>query len=141
MPDGAPFRWPVRVYWEDTDAGGVVYHAQYLAFLERARSECLRRLGLGQELLRERDDLVFAVRAMQIGFRKPARLDDALEVEVALQRLRPASAVFVQRILRGGDLLVDAQVRVAALSASRFAPRAVPESIARLLQSLPTATE
>ena len=72
------FSWPTRVYWEDTDAGGVVYHAQYLAFLERARTEWLRARGKGQALLRNDYDLVFAVRAMRIDFRQPARLDDAL---------------------------------------------------------------
>ncbi|MEO6104444.1 MAG: YbgC/FadM family acyl-CoA thioesterase, partial [Pseudoxanthomonas sp.] len=76
------FSWPTRVYWEDTDAGGVVYHAQYLAFLERARTEWLRARGKGQELLRGEYDLVFAVRSMHIDFRQPARLDDALDVSV-----------------------------------------------------------
>ena len=76
------FSWPTRVYWEDTDAGGVVYHAQYLAFLERARTEWMRAQGYGQELLRLDYDLVFAVRAMTLDFLKPARLDDALAVSV-----------------------------------------------------------
>ena len=71
------FSWPTRVYWEDTDAGGVVYHAQYLAFLERARTEWMRARGHGQDRLRTEHDLVFAVRAMRIDFRLPARLDDA----------------------------------------------------------------
>ena len=71
-----PFRWPVRVYWEDTDAGGVVYHARYLAFMERARSEWMRARGWGQDAMRGREDLVFAVRAMELDFRAPARLDD-----------------------------------------------------------------
>lgn len=137
---GSVFEWPVRVYWEDTDAGGVVYHAQYLAFLERARSECLRQLGLGQERLREREDLVFAVRAMRIDFRRPARLDDALEVETVLKTMRPASAVFAQRILRGDELLLDAEVRVAALSATRFTPRSIPDAIAQCLAKLRTTT-
>src|SRR5690606_20285001 len=84
IPDSRlPFSWPTRVYWEDTDAGGVVYHAQYLAFLERARTEWLRALGYGQEPLRVDHGLVFAVRAMRIDFRAPARLDDALDVSVA----------------------------------------------------------
>ena len=93
------FSWPTRVYWEDTDAGGVVYHAQYLAFLERARTEWLRapRLRPGASCAREHD-LVFAVRAMQIDFRKPARLDDALDVTVELRECRRASLVFAQAI-------------------------------------------
>ena len=80
-----PFSFPVRVYWEDTDAGGVVYHAQYVAFLERARTEWLRALGKSQERLRREHDLVFAVRAMRMDFRAPARLDDRLEATAALR--------------------------------------------------------
>ena len=100
------FSWPTRVYWEDTDAGGVVYHAQYLAFLERARTEWLRARGKGQELLRAEHDLVFAVRAMRIDFRNPARLDDALRVTVALRECRRASLVLVQSVRRG-EYLAD----------------------------------
>ena len=120
------FSWPTRVYWEDTDAGGVVYHAQYLAFLERARTEWMRAHGHGQELLRGDHDLVFAVRAMRIDFRAPARLDDVLEVTVALRDCRGASLVLAQAIRRDGVLLLEAEVRVAALSASGFRPRAIP---------------
>ena len=130
------FSWPTRVYWEDTDAGGVVYHAQYLAFLERARTEWLRARGKGQELLRNEHDLVFAVRAMRIDFRGPARLDDALDVSVSLQQCRRASLVLAQAVHRGGELLVDAQVRVAALNASDFRPRAIPESLYEELKLL-----
>ena len=125
------FRWPARVYWEDTDAGGVVYHARYLAFMERARSEWMRARGWGQELLRARDDLVFVVRAMQIDFRAPARLDDQLEVSVDLIECRGASFAVAQRVLRGDAVLIEAKVRIAALAASSFRPRPIPE----LLQS------
>ncbi len=78
----AQFNWPIRVYWEDTDAGGVVYHAGYLRFLERARSEYLRHLGIEQEALRKDNGVVFVVRDIAIGFLKPARLDDLLDVTV-----------------------------------------------------------
>ncbi len=123
------FSHPVRVYWEDTDAGGVVYHAQYLAFLERARSEWMRAIGHGQDALRERFDLVFAVRAMRIDFRLPARLDDALQVTATLRECRKASLVIVQEVRRDGALLLDAEVRVAALRASGFKPLAIPEAL------------
>ncbi|NZA28564.1 tol-pal system-associated acyl-CoA thioesterase [Luteimonas sp. SJ-92] len=136
IPHSQPFSWPTRVYWEDTDAGGVVYHAQYLAFLERARTEWLRALGHGQELLRGSHDLVFAVRAMRIDFRKPARLDDALQVSVALRECRRASLVIDQAIERDGERLLDAEVRVAALDAGRFRPRAIPAALYRELQPL-----
>ncbi|MEO6366084.1 MAG: tol-pal system-associated acyl-CoA thioesterase [Luteimonas sp.] len=134
------FSMTTRVYWEDTDAGGVVYHAQYLAFLERARTEWLRARGKGQELLRREHGLVFAVRAMRIDFRKPARLDDSLDVSVALLQCRRASLVIAQSIRCDGDLMVDAEVRVAALNASDFRPRAIPETLheeLRLLESKP----
>ena len=130
------FCWPVRVYWEDTDAGGVVYHAQYLAFMERARSEWMRARSLGQELLRARDDLVFVVRAMSIDFRAPARLDDQLAVSVTLLECRGASLVLGQRILCGDVLLVEAQVRIAALVASSFRPRPMPADVLSDLKSL-----
>lgn len=130
------FSWPTRVYWEDTDAGGVVYHAQYLAFLERARTEWMRAHGHGQELLRGDHDLVFAVRAMRIDFRAPARLDDALAVSVALRQCRRASLVMAQEIRRDGELLLDAEVRVAALSASGFRPRPIPQPLYDELNSL-----
>ena len=131
-----PFRWPVRVYWEDTDAGGVVYHARYLAFMERARSEWMRARGWGQELLRARDDLVFVVRAMQIDFRAPARLDDQLQVSVRLLECRGASFSVGQRIERDGVLLVEARVRIAALRASDFRPRPIPDTMLTELKPL-----
>ena len=132
------FSWPTRVYWEDTDAGGVVYHAQYLAFLERARTEWLRARGKGQELMRTEHDLVFAVRAMRIEFRQPARLDDALDVTVALRQCRRASLVIAQAVRRDGALLLEAEVRVAALNASDFRPRAIPEPLYEELNALIT---
>jgi acyl-CoA thioester hydrolase len=133
------FSWPTRVYWEDTDAGGVVYHAQYLAFLERARTEWLRAHGKGQEALRVDQDLVFAVRAMRIEFRQPARLDDALTVSVALRQCRRASLVLAQSIRRDDTLLLEAEVRVAALNASDFRPRVIPMPLYDELKALERA--
>jgi len=130
------FSWPTRVYWEDTDAGGVVYHAQYLAFLERARTEWMRAKGHGQDVLRQEHDLVFAVRAMRIDFRLPARLDDALQVTVALRECRRASLVIAQTIVRGTELLIDAEVRIAALSAAQFKPRPIPQPLHDALHAL-----
>ena len=131
------FVWPVRVYWEDTDAGGVVYHAQYLAFMERARSEWLRALGLHQDALKRDADLVFVVRAMHTEFRAPARLDDQLQVSVTLLQCRGASLVLAQRIERAGVLLVEAQVKIAALTASSFRPRAIPDALLNVFEALP----
>lgn len=125
----AAFHWPVRVYWEDTDAGGVVYHAQYLAFMERARSEWMRGIGFGQELLRETYGLCYVVRSMSIDFRAPARLDDSLAVSVGLAQCRGASLVFAQEVRRDGELLVGAEVKVAAVSAETFRPQAIPDAL------------
>jgi acyl-CoA thioester hydrolase len=130
------FSWPTRVYWEDTDAGGVVYHAQYLAFLERARTEWMRARGHGQDVLRTQHDLVFAVRAMRIEFRLPARLDDALQVSVSLVECRRASLVIAQSIHRDDTLLLEAEVRVAALSAASFKPRPIPQPLFDALNAL-----
>ena len=130
------FHWPARVYWEDTDAGGVVYHAQYLAFMERARSEWIRARGWGQDLLRTRDDLVFVVRSLEIDFRAPARLDDQLQVSVRLLECRGASFSVGQRIERAGTVLVESRVRIAALRASDFRPRPIPDALLTELKSL-----
>lgn len=130
------FSLPIRVYWEDTDAGGVVYHARYLGFLERARSDWMRAQGYGQESLRVGHEVVFAVRSMQLDFLAPARLDDELAVTVALVDCRRASAVFAQSIRRGGDLLLQARVRVAALDATGFRPRAIPQPLYDQLKAL-----
>lgn len=135
MPVEPSFSWPARVYWEDTDAGGVVYHAQYLAFMERARTEWMREQGYGQELLRNEYGLVFVVRAMEIDFLKPARLDDALSVTAAVQDCRKASLVFAQSIRRGDELLLTAQVRIAALHADSFRPRGIPQPLLAQLQA------
>lgn len=134
--DPLSFSFPVRVYWEDTDAGGVVYHAQYLAFMERARSEWLRGLGLHQDAMKRDADLVFVVRAMDVGFRAPARLDDQLSVSVHLLECRGASLVLAQRIERDGALLVEASVRIAALRASSFRPCPLPDSLLSQLKPL-----
>ncbi len=129
------FSLPTRVYWEDTDAGGVVYHAQYLAFMERARTEWLRALGLQQEKLKAEHDVVFVVRDMQIDYRKPARLDDLLDVQVRLSECRKASFGFAQAVVRAGVVLVGATVRCAAVKASTFAPTAIPEPLLSQLQA------
>lgn len=131
-----PFLWPVRVYWEDTDAGGVVYHANYLAFMERARTEWMRRYGFGQELLRQRDDLVFVVRAMHTDFLAPARLDDALQVSVRLTGIGGASLRIAQEVSRDGQPLARASVRVASLSASRFRPARMGDTLLDTLTPL-----
>ena len=127
------FGWPVRVYWEDTDAGGIVYHASYLRFLERGRSEWLRARGVDQAALRQRERLQFAVVSMQIEWKRAARFDEELLVVTALGARRGASFRFAQRIERGGELIVAALVRAAALDADTLKPRRLPPHVTRLL--------
>lgn len=123
------FVWPVRAYWEDTDASGVVYHANYLRWFERARTEWLRSLGHDQESLRTGAGLAFTVASIEVRYLKPARLDDALEVEVEIAAARRASLEFVQRLHRTGttERLAEAQVRVGCVDAVSFKPRPIPD--------------
>ena len=124
------FSWPVRVYYEDTDAGGVVYHTGYLRYMERARTEWLRRLGNSQHELRAREGLLFAVNRITINYRKPARIDELLEVRSTLISRGAASLVFGQTILNErGEVLCDAEVGVACLNAADMKPRRLPDSI------------
>ncbi|MEE7547163.1 tol-pal system-associated acyl-CoA thioesterase [Xanthomonas sp. Kuri4-1] len=138
MPVDSRFSWPTRIYWEDTDAGGVVYHARYVAFMERARTEWMRALGYGQERMRREHGLVFAVRSMQLDFLKPARLDDALDVSAVLVTCKRASLVFAQSVRRDDALLLTAQVRIAALGADDFRPRGMDDALYDVLKSFET---
>ena len=131
MIRGLPFSLSLPVYWEDTDGGGVVYHANYLRFLERARTDWLRSLGVNQGTLQRDHDRVFAIRAMSLDFRAPARLDDVLRVQVDAVEVGRASLDFVQSIHRldadgAATLLLHATVRAACLVASGFRPVAIP---------------
>lgn len=130
------FAWPVRVYYEDTDAGGIVYYANYLKFMERARTEWLRALGVEQDRLRERDGIIFAVRSVCLDFVKPARFNDLLGVTVRCAQRRPASLTLEQEVWSesgtasaGRALLCRGQVRIACLDACALNPRALPRSL------------
>ncbi|OOG45516.1 tol-pal system-associated acyl-CoA thioesterase [Rhodanobacter sp. C01] len=131
-----PFSWPVRVYWEDTDAGGVVYHAGYLRFMERARSEWMRALGVDQFAFKQATGLAFMVRDMQIDFLKPALLDDELLVTVEVKERRAASILFAQTIARAdGSSLIRAQVRVACVDILRMRAAPIPTDL--IFESIP----
>ena len=129
------FSWPIRVYWEDTDAGGVVYHASYLRFLERARSEWLRAIGFGQDALREQHGVFFVVRAMRLEFLRAARLDDELSVTVSLTERKRASLLMRQAIRRGDEVLLEAEVKAACVAADDFRPRALPAALAAMMNT------
>src|SRR5690625_3752813 len=125
---------PIRVYYEDTDAQGVVYHANYLRYAERARSDIVRLLGISQRRLKEEQGLVFAIRRATIDYRAPARLDDLLEVETSFVGVRPASLVADQHILVDGHLIVDIQVQVAMVMLASGRPVRLPQEIRRPLE-------
>jgi len=124
------FTIPVRVYWEDTDAGGVVYYANYLKFMERARSEWLRALGIDQERLQREERLQFVVVEANVRYHRPARFDDELVVSVTLGTLRGASVEMGQEVRRDGELLVSATVRAACIDADTLKPRPLPKRLA-----------
>ncbi len=131
------FHWPVRVYWEDTDAGGVVYYANYLKFMERARSEWLRACGFEQDVLRDEAGVVFVVRRVEIDYLSPARFNDQLDVSVSLHETGRASLSVRQELMRGSTCLARAEVTLACVDAVRFKPVKIPPL---LLQTLVPAT-
>ena len=128
-----PFSWPARVYWEDTDGGGVVYYANYLRFLERARTEWLRSLGFVQTELAKNPGIMFVVASVNIEYRRPARLDDSLTILCVCEQESAACLRFDQRILRNEELLVTASCRVACLDAATFRPKRLPAVIVEAL--------
>jgi acyl-CoA thioester hydrolase len=129
------FVWPVRVYYEDTDAGGVVYYANYLRFLERARTEWLRSLGFVQDALMREPGVLFAVRRVEVDYLQPARLDDALAVHARIAEQRRASLVFEHEIRRGPEVLCRGVVKVACLDASSLRPAPIPSAIVEVIRN------
>lgn len=123
------FSWRARVYWEDTDGGGVVYYANYLKFMERARTEWLRALGHSQAELAEQFGFVFAVVEVKVNYRRPARLDDELTVTCLPVPEGRASIRFKQLVKKGADTLAEGEVRVACVDAKTFRPRPLPDFI------------
>ena len=123
------FSVPIRVYYEDTDAGNVVYYANYLKFMERARTEWLRALGFEQDELSRREGVLFAVRSARLEFLKPARFNDLLQATVRVSQRGKASLTFAQEIRRDERTLCEGEVKVACLDATTFTPRPIPEDI------------
>ncbi len=125
--------WPVRVYFEDTDAGGVVYHAQYLNFMERARTEWLRDLGFDQTALAREQSIMFVAHEVQIKFMKPARLNDLLDVTASIASHGPCSLKFVQEIKRDDEILTRATISIASVNSVTMKPISLPVSLRKLL--------
>jgi acyl-CoA thioester hydrolase len=131
-----PFSWQARVYWEDTDAGGVVYYANYLRYIERARGEWLRQHGLSQRALAADPGVLFAVVTLEAHYRRPARLDDLLAISCVPAREGASGIRFEQQIWVEGqpdEILFDARVHAVCLGASSFKPRRLPQQVSKVL--------
>ncbi len=129
MGNSQQFSWPIRVYYEDTDSGGVVYHSNYLNFMERARTEWLRQLGFEQTYLKDTLNIIFVVHSMQIAFKKSAKFNDMLTVISELHKVGHSSFEFLQKITVNQQALVEAQVKLACVNALTFKPVGIPEQI------------
>ena len=135
QPELFVYSFPVRVYFESTDAGGVVYHAEYLKFMERARTEWLRHLGFDHQALARNHRMLFVVTAMAIDFARAARLDDTLAVSVRLESLGKVRCVFAQEVRRDDEVLVRAKVTVASVAGETFKPVEIPEALRRKMEA------
>jgi len=127
------FQHPLRVYWEDTDAGGVVFYANYLKFFERARTEWLRAMGFGQERLRHETGAIFVVAETSVRYLAPARLDDELQVTVHLVEAGRVAMTLAQQALRGDAVLAEGQIRIGCVDAGTFRPRRIPNELLALI--------
>jgi acyl-CoA thioester hydrolase len=134
-PTTRVFTWPVRVYWEDTDAGGIVFYANYLKFFERARTEWLRSLGINQGALRDAVGGMFIVSETSARYLAPARLDDELSVTAALEAGGRASLIIAQQARRGDTLLCEGTIRIGWVDAATLRPARIPESILEVLKN------
>jgi len=130
-----PFSWPVRVYYEDTDAGGVVFYANYLNFFERARTEKLRSMGHEQDHLRTNEGILFVVRSVQVDYLNPARFNDMLQISAEVALIKNASLTFAQTVSRGGIVLVNGLIRIACLDANTFRPKVIPKYLLEQLKN------
>ncbi|MBC8519651.1 MAG: tol-pal system-associated acyl-CoA thioesterase [Gammaproteobacteria bacterium] len=131
-----PFRFPVRIYYEDTDSGGVVYYANYLKYMERARTEWLRFLGFEQDQMIEDEGVIFAVRSVTVDYNSPARFNDELEVVTSSQKVGKASISLRQDIYRSGEKrpLCSGAVKIASLNSETFKPVPLPEKLYKKIQ-------
>lgn len=136
MPMEKTFEWPIRVYYEDTDCAGVVYYANYLKFMERARTEWLRQLGWDQQRLLHEYGLVFVVVKAEIGYKKPARMDDSLTIKAQLSACGGVAFTFTQQVCRGDELLATGVIRCGTLEAKTLRPTKMPESLANQLKNI-----
>ena len=130
------FSLPVRIYFEDTDSGGVVYHSNYLKFMERARTEWLRSVGIDQHQLKQHDHIMFVVHRIDIQYRLPARFNDDLIVKSELKDIGSSKIEFRQMIYRENEMLIDASVDIACIDSKKFKPVRIPSTVKEIMESL-----
>jgi acyl-CoA thioester hydrolase len=129
------FIWPVRVYYEDTDAGGVVFYANHLKFFERARTEMLRAMGYEQDELIANEGIIFVVRSVQVDYLSPARFNEQLQVSAKVSLAKKTSLTFEQIITRDDEVLCKGNIRIACLDAQTMRPKAIPETLFSALRA------
>jgi len=131
------FLWSVRVYYEDTDAAGVVYYANYLKFMERARTEFVRALGFEQDELKEQQEIIFVVRKMSLQLHQPARFNDELDVVSTVKKIARTNLSFVQTIRRVGetDIISEAEIQVVCVDETSWKPKAIPEMLLQAINN------
>ena len=132
---GAKMHFPIRVYYEDTDAGGVVYHANYICFFERARTEFLRQGGFSQQALLA-ENFAFVVKTLTIDYKLPARLDDLLSVQTTVKAVKKATIIFEQNLFKADICLCSAEVTVASVDLIKMKPKAIPQAILDALEAV-----
>lgn len=129
------FNWPIRVYYEDTDAGGVVFYANYLKFFERGRTEMLRNMGFEQDVLISEQNIIFVVRSVQIDYLSPARFNESINVSSEITEFKKVSLNFEQIISREDDVLCKGNVRIACLNAKTLKPKIIPDFLLQKLSN------
>lgn len=130
------FKWSVRIYFEDTDSGGVVYHSNYLKFMERARTEWLRSLNLNQAYLKKKDKIMFVVAKVYIDYKKAAQFNDALDIETSVDNIGASKVDLTQNIMKNSELYTSAKVSIACIHSETFKPQRIPKLIKQQMETL-----
>ena len=136
MVSHLPFKWSIRIYFEDTDSGGVVYHSNYLKFMERARTEWLRSLNLNQADLKKKDKIMFVVTKVNIDYKKAAQFNDALDIETSVDNIGASKVDLTQNIMKNSELYTSAKVSIACIHSETFKPQRIPKLIKQQMETL-----
>ena len=131
-----PFKWSIRIYFEDTDSGGVVYHSNYLKFMERARTEWLRSLQINQAELKKKDKIMFVVANVKIDYKKAARFNDELDIKTSLDKIGASRVDLTQNIMKNSELYTSAKVSIACIHSETFKPQRIPKLIKQQMEIL-----